>query len=585
MQVFVSYSSRDKEFVRRVVSDLERSDAEVSLWLDERELRVGQAIGSEFEELEATIAQCVCLMVVVSQASAGSYWVEREIQIAKSVGVRVLPVLLEDIPASWAPSFTGLAHVDFRRHREYRRSLHRLICAIEDVPLRGRFLHAKEAVALVKARYAPQGHLFGISQQGVATLYSLANAEDWEFADAMDGTSRFWIIEFCGDGGEGIQPFAVIDGKVQPLPELQLLDNDTTPAPDSFVVMSCALNHRAALSEERAAAILDQAGDQVAKIGKRYTRFRPMPLKETFIDSAEAINVATDYAFGPVGPLQRGADLFVLVSLERDKHARGFPTWTISFFDPALSESVLTIGVDSGTGAIRDLELPSQVLNARQIAIRVDEETGDIVLNAATLFNAMRSKVWDLPSPGLTAAEAVRMALSFLAEREPSDRRWQLAFLSNTGVVQTVAKPELNNATNALMHRDGTAGQWVVEMCGLGFTRTIEDGNTRYRYNFRQIVCTSQGATLQNEDDQGLTLTSPLSASPLPDDWLDACDRARKAAIHAVEVPYALLSVRLDRPSSGAYWFFRFYGADEIVAKVVVSTDGKHILQYAPYNS
>jgi hypothetical protein len=583
MRVFVSYSSRDKNFVRRIVSDLERSDVDVSLWLDERELRIGQAIGSNFQDLEVTIAQCACLMVVVSQASAGSFWVEREIQIAKSADVRILPVLLEDVPVSWAPSFAGLAHADFRRHREYRRSLHRLICAIEDVPVRGRFLRAKDAVALVQAEYAPQGDLFGVSQQGVATLYSLANAKDWEFADAMDGMSRFWITEFYDPAASQVQPYAVIDGRVQPLPELFLYDSDPAPGADSIVVMSCALNHRAALSEERAAAILDQGVDQVKRISKRYTRFRPLPLKESFIDSAEAIDVATSYAFGPDGPLHQGADLFVLSCLERDKHTRGIPTWKISFFDPALTKSVLSVGVDPRTGAIRDLQLPSDFLNARHLATRIDEETGNIILSAATLFSALKTKIWGLPERGLTAAEATAMAYSLLAEREPSDR-WQPAFLSNTGVVRPAISPVLGSAGKALMHHDGTAGQWVVEMCGLDAIRITKDGQTGYRYDYRRIVCSSRGTIVESENDQFLFLTSPLSASPVPDDWLEACDRARKTAARAVTAPYALVSVALERPPSGANWFLRFYGGGKIVAQASVSADGNDILRQASYS-
>lgn len=579
MQVFVSYSSRDKDFVRRLVGDLERSDADVSLWLDERELRVGQAIGSNFQDLEATIARCASLMVVVSQASAGSFWVEREIQIARSTGVRVLPVLLEDVPVSWAPSFAGLAHADFRRHREYRRSLHRLICAIEDVPVRGRFLRAKEAVALVKARYAPPGELFGVSQQGVGTLYSLANAEDWEFADAMNGTSRFWITEFCDVVGSWIHPYAVVDGGVQELPKLALQGSDPVPVAGSAVVMSCALNHRAALSEERASAILEQGGDEVTRITKRYSKFRPLLLQEAFIDSAEAIDVATNYAFGLDGPLHQEANLFVLSCLERDKHTRGIPTWKISFFDPALSMSVLAVGVDPRTGAIRDLDLPREFLNARHLPSRIDEETGNIVLSMHTLLKALETKIWDLPKRGLTAAEAVGMAYSLLSEQEPSCQ-WQLAFLSNTGVVRPAVSPVVGSAGKALMHHDGTAGQWVVEMCGTNVTRITEAGRTGYRYDYRRIMCTVQGAAVDNEDERHLVMTSPLAASPIPGKWLEACDRARKAAARAVEVPYALISVALGRPPSGASWFFRFYGGGEIVAKASVSADGERVLQH-----
>lgn len=576
MRIFVSYSSRDKIFVRRLVEDLDRSDMDVSPWLDERELRVGQAISSDTTGLESVIAQCACVLVIVSRSSSGSFWVDREIGIAESAGVRVLPVLLEDVPAAWAPRFAGLAHVDFRRAEEYRRSLHRLMCAIEDVPVKGRFLRAKEAVARVKARCSPAGELFGISQQGVAALYSLANIEDWEFADAMDGSSRFWICEFYAESSSRIQAYAVVDGRVEELPEMYLYGSDLVPVPGSVIVLSCALNHTDSISGEHADALVERSANETTEITKRYSRFRPILLDGLFVDSTEAIRAATSFAFGSSGPLDRGGDLFVLSSLECDKRHGNLPTWKVAFFNPALTSSVLTIGVDPRTGRVRDRTLPEEFLNARFMAMRIDAD-GHIVLDVNALLSAADAKIWDIPESGLTATEALKMAAALLTERHGSIR-WQLAFLSNTGVIRSEASPAFPSPRGALLTPDGIAGQWVVEVCGAEYTVVRDAARVGYRHAYRRIVCTRQLGPVEADADPVIILTSPLSASPLPGDLLDAYERARTIAIGAVRGSFSDMSVALRRPGSGAEWFFRFYEAGEIAAKVSVSAAGDRVL-------
>lgn len=154
MKLFMSYSTRNKEFVRKLHADLERG---FEVWLDEHALQVG----ADLALIETGVRASDCLVVVLSQAAAESTWVDREIECAERFGVRVLPVLLEDVRVERHARSQQLSFADFRRASEYRRSVQHLIAAIEGDTDRARFLRAKEAVALVKATRNPSGELSG----------------------------------------------------------------------------------------------------------------------------------------------------------------------------------------------------------------------------------------------------------------------------------------------------------------------------------------------------------------------------------------------------------------------------------------
>ncbi|NGY65327.1 toll/interleukin-1 receptor domain-containing protein [Lentzea sp. NEAU-D13] len=149
MAVFVSSSSKDRAFVRRSTAELERHSIEV--WVDERELRAGESLTS----ISNAIAEAEFLVVVVSKAAANSFWVQQEIDLADDADVPVLPLLVEDVPPARAPTLGETAHVDFRRPAEYRRAAHRLVYRSQGMAAGGRFLHAKEAVLLVRRERAP----------------------------------------------------------------------------------------------------------------------------------------------------------------------------------------------------------------------------------------------------------------------------------------------------------------------------------------------------------------------------------------------------------------------------------------------
>ncbi|WP_410594024.1 toll/interleukin-1 receptor domain-containing protein [Amycolatopsis sp. lyj-23] len=567
MTIFLSYSSRDRDFTRRLANDLGR--ASIAVWMDERELRVGEQLTSIGE----AIARADWLVVVVSPAAANSYWVAEEIGMADAAGVGVLPVLLEDVPPEWAPRLSGMAHADFRRPAEYRRATHRLVAAIQREHARGMFLRAREAVTLVREEHAPIGDLFGISQQGVANLYSLANTRDWEFADTSDGTSRFWIVEFHDDPTGLISSFAVMDGRVHALRALYRYDADPAPVAGSIIVKSCAVNHLAGMSEEEVAAYVEKHRAEMTEVTRRYVPFRPVPIVQPFVDSDVAVSAALASTSGsaPAG------ELMTLTRLERDKRVGNRPTWIVAFFDPTLTESVRAVAVDAGTGEVLDQDARTELLNADFTSMRPRDD-GGFTISVAHQLRAIDRHIWDIPER-LTAGDAMAKASELLAARYGA-RTWLLGFLSNTGVVESFAAPDISSRTDALMNSAGRAGQWVIEVFGLEETPVSENGRTGAAYDYKRILCTAgSGATEQPAADR-LTLSTRLSATPLPapDQLLEAAERARQRAVRQTTEPHTSVSVALSRTPPEASWIFRFYRGDDLVARIEVSIDGTRVI-------
>ena len=93
--VFLSHSSKDKPFVRRLAADIEAAGH--TTWLDERDIKAGQdIIGS----ISAGISTADCLVVVLSSAAVQSGWVDKEwkIKVWEEIQARdtkVVPILLE----------------------------------------------------------------------------------------------------------------------------------------------------------------------------------------------------------------------------------------------------------------------------------------------------------------------------------------------------------------------------------------------------------------------------------------------------------------------------------------------------------
>ncbi len=95
-KIFISHSSKDKDFVRQLARDL--ADLGHSTWLDEEQITVGDSITSAIQD---GLADARYVVVVLSKHAVQSGWVEREWQAKywSEITTRrkqILPVLVDD---------------------------------------------------------------------------------------------------------------------------------------------------------------------------------------------------------------------------------------------------------------------------------------------------------------------------------------------------------------------------------------------------------------------------------------------------------------------------------------------------------
>lgn len=93
--VFLSHTSDDKPFVRKLAHDLESQG--ISYWLDEAEIKIGDSLIDKIREGIDTVDY---LVVVLSPKSIESSWVNREVDVAlnQEIGgkkIKVLPIMYQ----------------------------------------------------------------------------------------------------------------------------------------------------------------------------------------------------------------------------------------------------------------------------------------------------------------------------------------------------------------------------------------------------------------------------------------------------------------------------------------------------------
>jgi hypothetical protein len=126
--VFLSHSHEDKPFVRRLAADLR--NAGHAVWLDEAEINVGDSL---IDKITAGLGEVEFVAAVLSDASIGSRWVAKELEIASNREIRenrvvVLPLLVGDVEL---PGFLqGKLFADFRTEEKYPTALESLLRAL-----------------------------------------------------------------------------------------------------------------------------------------------------------------------------------------------------------------------------------------------------------------------------------------------------------------------------------------------------------------------------------------------------------------------------------------------------------------------
>jgi hypothetical protein len=190
-EVFISYSSRDNEWVNRLArSLLERG---LRVWRDSGNIRPGDRFP---DALGVGLDSCDAVALVVSAHSVKSEWVSWELSRVRSrrPGTRVIPVRIDDTPI---PDELDETHmVDFRDPERYEVQVDRLVWAgVRGTPLVCLVLHGMGAmpwpaldrwmrlaeVPVYAADYVELGQMtvHDLAQKGYRLICVIDPFEDW----------------------------------------------------------------------------------------------------------------------------------------------------------------------------------------------------------------------------------------------------------------------------------------------------------------------------------------------------------------------------------------------------------------------
>src|SRR5947209_80507 len=97
--VFVSYSRRDSKFVWRIVESISQRGKEV--WLDTEGIPDGEAFP---EAIKRAIEGSDTFLFVITPNAVNSAYCENEVEYARQMQKRILPILREPVPDAELPA-------------------------------------------------------------------------------------------------------------------------------------------------------------------------------------------------------------------------------------------------------------------------------------------------------------------------------------------------------------------------------------------------------------------------------------------------------------------------------------------------
>lgn len=111
-KVFVSYATDDKDKARMLLEALR--DAEVSGWMDESDLTTG---GASAQKMRDSIRRASAVIVLISEQSVKSKWVQFELGAAFEMGKPIIPILIgkAGIEKKLPVWLEGIAYLDARK--------------------------------------------------------------------------------------------------------------------------------------------------------------------------------------------------------------------------------------------------------------------------------------------------------------------------------------------------------------------------------------------------------------------------------------------------------------------------------------
>ena len=166
-KVFISHSSKDKPFVRRLAERLWKEGYQV--WLDEKELVPGDALAARLSD---ALAQSRVVAVVVTPNSLNSRWLKFELNKAAEKMVkgecRLIPILKGDVELP--NELHSLIYADFRT--SFSRGMKAVLAALET-----------EASQSLQGSWAELRVLLGevFDHEGNASLTSEYDSLDYDF--------------------------------------------------------------------------------------------------------------------------------------------------------------------------------------------------------------------------------------------------------------------------------------------------------------------------------------------------------------------------------------------------------------------
>jgi hypothetical protein len=138
---FISYSSKDQEFAEHLYADLQNKG--VRCWFASEDLKIGDKLRPAFDE---AIRVHDKLMVLLSENSVGSPWVEKEVETAFEKERRqsrtvLFPIRLDEVvmetDQAWAADIRRTRHIgdfrDWKNHDSYKKAFDRLLRDLKSV--------------------------------------------------------------------------------------------------------------------------------------------------------------------------------------------------------------------------------------------------------------------------------------------------------------------------------------------------------------------------------------------------------------------------------------------------------------------
>lgn len=131
-KIFISHSSEDKPFVKKLIESL--STAKINCWLDENEIKVGDDLS---KVITSNLRDSDFLLLTISKNSAKSKWVHYELSqfIGFNDGKRILPILIDssisDFPEPLKNDLIRLKYLDFSRNDRWESNIQELLGIIK----------------------------------------------------------------------------------------------------------------------------------------------------------------------------------------------------------------------------------------------------------------------------------------------------------------------------------------------------------------------------------------------------------------------------------------------------------------------